>query len=83
MRYGPGTPRERHLRFLEALQAHTAEVPTCSIIMGDFNQQIPRKYQRPLIFETLDRAVLRRFTTATAGIIKGIDKQAMDHICHS
>lgn len=82
-----GTPKravwERHLRFLEALQPRLSESPARSIIMGDFNQRIPRKYQPPHIFEALDRTVLKHFSTATTGIIEGIGKQAIDHICHS
>jgi endonuclease/exonuclease/phosphatase (EEP) superfamily protein YafD len=82
-----GTPKrkawERHLAFLEALDARLPEHPQRAIVLGDFNQRVPRRYQPQHIFDRLDQVILRRFVLATGGQIPEVSKQAIDHICHT
>ncbi|MXO52378.1 hypothetical protein GRI42_13790 [Erythrobacter gaetbuli] len=74
---------ELHRAFLTALDDRLPNRPERSIVLGDFNQRIPRKYQPQSIFDELDRVVLGKFAPATAGLIAGIERQAIDHICLS
>lgn len=74
---------ELHRAFLTALDDRLPTRPERSIVVGDFNQRIPRKCQPQSIFEQLDLVVLAKFAPATAGLITGIDRQAIDHICLS
>lgn len=74
---------ELHQAHLNALDARLPARPDRSLVLGDFNQRIPRKFQPNHIFEQLEGAVLRRFTPATKGEADGMGKQSIDHICHS
>lgn len=74
---------ELHLRFLTVLDHWLPSPLERTVILGDFNQRIPRKYQPVQVFDELDRVLLRRFKIATAGVVPTIGRQAIDHICHT
>ena len=47
--------------------------------MSDYNQRIPRKWSPENVYSKLLEIFEPNFTIATTGIIKEIDKQAIDH----
>lgn len=53
------------------------------IVLGDFNQRIPPKWQKREMWELLDHNVLKRFPAATQGLHGPDGKQTIDHICLS
>jgi endonuclease/exonuclease/phosphatase family metal-dependent hydrolase len=77
------TTWEDHLAFLGGLAAWLPAAPVRTIVMGDFNQRVPQRYQPQHVMDALQRALLKRIEIATAGDIPGIGKQAIDHICFS
>lgn len=85
VRYGSPKRKlwERHFAFLENLNRLLPAEPERSIILGDFNQRFPPKYQPAAAGEKLKDVVLRKFELASAGLIPKIGKQAIDHICHT
>jgi endonuclease/exonuclease/phosphatase family metal-dependent hydrolase len=76
-------PWELHLTYLAALDQSLPMNPARTVLLGDFNQRVPRKYQPQRIFDELDRVILRRFSIATSGPVPDIERQAIDHVCHS
>lgn len=85
VRYGAPKrrPWEVHLEYLCALDRFLPSRPELTVVLGDFNQRFPRKYQPQRVFDALDDTLLKRFTLATAGLVAPIQRQAIDHICHS
>jgi endonuclease/exonuclease/phosphatase family metal-dependent hydrolase len=83
-RYGGGQKIwEAHLRYLSVLDRMLPADPERLVVLGDFNQRVPRKYQPQQVFDALDKTLLTRLNIATSGMIDGIGRQAIDHICHS
>jgi hypothetical protein len=76
-------PWELHLKYLEALGRSLAGGAKRTIVLGDFNQRVPRKYQPKAAFDALKEAILERLHIATAGVLEPIQRQAIDHVCHS
>lgn len=74
---------EDHFAYLEGLAAWLHEPVSSTLLLGDFNQRVPRRYQPQHVIDALHCSVLERLELATAGDIPGIEKQAIDHICHS
>lgn len=74
---------QRHAEFIDALsnELHDATEPT--IIIGDFNQRRPARYQSRAMTEALDRMLENRFSFATADLSGPERKLAIDHIVHS
>ncbi|MDP9413809.1 MAG: endonuclease/exonuclease/phosphatase family protein [Pseudomonadota bacterium] len=74
---------EDHLQYLEgvreALQPHGSR----SLVVGDYNQAIPRRTAPVEAYEALDAAILRRFDLATAGEIAPLGGYAIDHVAHT
>jgi endonuclease/exonuclease/phosphatase family metal-dependent hydrolase len=54
-----------------------------TIVLGDFNQRVPRKYQPKAAFDALQEAILERLQIASDGLLEPIQRQAIDHVCHS
>jgi endonuclease/exonuclease/phosphatase family metal-dependent hydrolase len=74
-------PWEQHRRWLELLEpllAGSASLPV--IIAGDFNQRVPRSPRGNRAMADLLAGVLDGFTTVTAGIVAGCERQGIDHI---
>lgn len=53
-----------------------------TVVLGDFNQTIPRTRAPNHLFEMLTKAVVG-FEVATAGRLPGAETQAIDHVYHS
>ena len=77
-------PWEDHLTYLEHLPPllrRDRSVPT--VLLGDFNQRIPRTRQPERVFSALTAALSPDFRLATAGIIAGAPDLAIDHLAVS
>lgn len=74
---------EKHYEFLDNLDRMLPAGPRRSIILGDFNQRVPPKYQPADAGQKLTEVILRRFELASSGVIPDVGKQAIDHICHT
>lgn len=76
---------EDHLAYLDGLRSvvdgWSLEMPT--IILGDFNQSIPRRRVPARVFEALNDAVLSTFKIATAGAFGNPPEFAIDHVLHT
>lgn len=74
-------PWEDHLAYLSGLWEVLAkiddDVPT--VVLGDFNQRIPRRWSPPEVYEKLIRAFGGRFHFASQGL-KFNSHSAIDHI---
>ncbi len=72
-------PWEDHTRYLDALKPLIEDCQDKTIVLGDFNQRIPRKWTPTNVYTKLLEAFDPNFTIATTGTIKEMDKQAIDH----
>jgi hypothetical protein len=76
---------EDHLQFLDGLKhfldSLDRSVPT--VLLGDFNQRIPRYKQPKYIYDRLSEVLSDNFQIATAGPIHPIDKLSIDHVAHT
>jgi hypothetical protein len=72
-----------HCEYIEALRDWIGMTPHRTIVLGDFNQRIPRKYQPRALFDALSQGVLAQLPAATAGLTGPDGDLAIDHICHS
>ena len=72
---------EDHITYLQALGDNVSGLAGNSIVLGDFNQRIPRKYQTKQAYDALEEAILSKMDLATAGQIAPIGKQSIDHVC--
>lgn len=74
---------QEHERWLSAFETlHYRQATERTIVLGDFNQTIPRRGQNKRVYEAL-RCALRRFTFATAGWRAHARDLAIDHIAHT
>lgn len=74
---------EDHLRFLDGLSDLSfGSAQSRTIVLGDFNQRIPRKYAPERVHEAL-RDALGELKVATEGPLPGAPGLAIDHIVHS
>lgn len=76
-------PWEDHLAYLSALGGLLPTPLLQTLVLGDFNQRVPLKFQPKRAFDALSEALLTPMMLATAGDIDPMGKQAIDHICHS
>jgi len=71
-----------HVSYLEALVDVLPESPVRTILMGDFNQTIPRSRAPIVAYEKLEQAILKKFDVVSAGLTFD-EKPAIDHIALS
>ena len=71
---------EDHINYLKGLKEIISNVDNKAIIMGDFNQRIPRKYQPQNIYDLMIDT-FNDYRFETAGLIKPINKLSIDHCC--
>jgi len=75
-------PWEDHLAYLTALAQLLPAKATRTVIVGDFNQRVPRARQPRKAFDALAHTLVD-FDWPTAGPISPIDRQTIDHIVTS
>jgi exonuclease III len=75
---------EDHKTYLEGLkEILNTTTDTTTILVGDFNQRIPRLRQRKDVFDKLMNSIPDNISIATNGTIPVIEKQTIDHVCHT
>jgi len=78
-------PWQDHLTYLDGLasclQSLKSDVPV--IVLGDFNQRIPRTRQPEEVFERLQMALGSGFAVASQGLLNGVNALSIDHLAHS
>lgn len=78
------TPWQDHLTYLQGLQnILLGQKSERTILLGDFNQRLPRLKQPELVYRALISAIPEGFRIATAGEINGAPAPTIDHLCHS
>ena len=77
-------PWEDHHRFLHDLDGVLTNLPLIKTIMlGDYNQRIPRRRAPLASYQLLENCLRGRFAVATSGKIEPEAKQTIDHIAHT
>lgn len=76
-------PWEDHIHYLDALKPLIKDSQERTIVLGDYNQRIPRKWSPEDVYTKLVNTFESNFTVSTTGIIKEMDKQAIDHFAHT
>lgn len=76
-------PWQDHIHFLDALTGwlKPSNVPT--VLLGDFNQRIPRVAQPVEVYERLSSVLLLPLRVVTAGSVAGAELPLIDHIAVS
>ena len=73
---------EEHLRYLDRLDSFLGR-RTCDgpvVLLGDFNQRIPRKRCPEHVHDKLMAVLGERFSVITTGVIASAEEQAIDHV---
>ena len=74
---------EDHTIWLEEFQKLRSELPNSrTVVLGDFNQRIPRRWAPKRVYEALLRA-FDGFEIATKGELQGAPRPSIDHIPHT
>jgi hypothetical protein len=77
-------PWEDHLTYLQGLKNILQwQKSEHTILLGDFNQHLPRIKQPKLVHYALMSTIPEGFGIATAGEIKCAHSPSIDHVCHS
>lgn len=77
-------PWELHYAYLDGLDRILPPSPHSAILLGDFNQRIPRRFQPVPVHDALREIMRRRFlSVASQDVIEPIGRQSIDHICVS
>lgn len=78
------TPWQEHARYLDGLARILSRSSDHShtIILGDFNQAIPRTRAPQAVHDQLQVLLKPHFSVATAGQIEGLRFPAIDHLAH-
>lgn len=76
---------EDHKAYLAGLKQYlnAKEFRYPTMIVGDFNQTIPRRSQLKEVSDRLADALNSSFTVVTTGIIPNVDKPSIDHLAHT
>jgi len=75
---------EEHISYLKGLREIIDEnTATTTILLGDFNERIPRFGQPENVFNELIGTIPGNLTVATTGSIPTINKPTIDHVCHT
>ena len=71
---------EDHRNYLTALLEVVRRLPENAIIVGDFNQRVPKRGQPLDVAELLTFALGERFKIVTSGRIADVDDLSIDHL---
>lgn len=74
---------EDHKIYLRGLRPIVESLPDDAIILGDFNQRVPRKFCSPDTAELLKSALGNRFQIVTGGQVPGVADLSIDHLACS
>lgn len=70
---------EDHRQYLDALKPMIQDAQNQTIVLGDYNQRIPRKRSPEDLYSKLLDTFKPNFTISTTGMITELNKQAIDH----
>ena len=73
---------EEHILWLREFEKFCSYAPSRTIVLGDFNQWIPRRDQNKRAYAEL-RRVFQPYTIRTAGWLGAAKALAIDHIAHT
>ncbi len=76
-------PWEDHCAYLAALGSILAGQEGQVIVVGDFNQAIPRRNAPRAVFAALEQALGPRYAGATGGALAPLGRPSIDHIAHT
>lgn len=74
---------EDHLTYLKALAQIVPTAPSRLLVVGDFNQKVPRTIAPVATYRALDEAILSRLRLVTMGAVEPVACQLIDHIAVS
>jgi hypothetical protein len=76
---------EDHTAYLHGL----ANIVICEehgermVVLGDYNQQVPRKREPVEVAKALEKVLGQGLHLATSGIIPGVERPSIDHVAHT
>jgi len=73
-------PWEDHKTYLSGLRDILGQSKTRTVLLGDFNQRIPRRMQPEDVSDQLAKTLGQNFNVLTAGLIPGVNDYAIDHV---
>lgn len=73
-------PWEDHFEYLRALTTYLSSIERRTLVIGDFNQRVPKSRQPDEVYEALKQCFGRRFQIATAGLSDANGSTAIDHL---
>lgn len=76
-------PWEDHCAYLAGLRSILAERNGPAIMLGDFNQQVPRSRAPRAVFGALEQALGTRLKIATSGPLPPLGLSSIDHVALS
>ncbi|MDP3675580.1 MAG: endonuclease/exonuclease/phosphatase family protein [Novosphingobium sp.] len=76
-------PWQDHCAYLAGLTTILAAQEGRAIVVGDFNQCIPRRTAPRAVYAALEQALGARFAVATGGALAPLDRPSIDHIAHA
>ena len=72
---------EDHLAYLDGLNAFlTADAAIPTVVVGDFNQAVPRRFQPKSVAEALTKVFCEKMSIATAELSDADGEPAIDHL---
>ena len=74
------TPWQDHKTYLSALRTIIAQLPDNAIVLGDYNQRLPRQGQPSAVAELLIDTLGSRLAVMTSGVIEEVADYAIDHL---
>ncbi|MDP3674431.1 MAG: endonuclease/exonuclease/phosphatase family protein [Novosphingobium sp.] len=77
------TPWQDHCAYLAGLATVFAAIDGPVIVLGDFNQAIPRRTAPHVVYAALEQALGERYTVATTGVLAPLGRPSIDHIAHT
>lgn len=72
-----------HIAYLDGLSRMIEATLSKLIVMGDYNQKVPRTIAPHAAHSALSHALLSKLSLPTAGIVEPLGIQLIDHIAHS
>ena len=76
-------PWQDHVAYLAGLADILAQLDGPAIVLGDFNQTMPRTRAPAPVFAALERALGERWRVATTGLLPPLGRPSIDHIAHT
>lgn len=74
---------EDHVIFVEKMKSVLKATPEKTVLMGDFNQSLPRSRAPVHAEQALREALGTRFSVATEGLTDSTGSNCIDHLCHT